>query len=763
MNRITIGKFLLASVACIATASAQQGSLPVRWVVRPLLSARTVAFAPSGKRLAVGGRGGVQVKTTADPEFHNLPTRSYDVTAIKFAPDGRTLSVFGYDNVDFRLEIWNAETERLLATVPSDYTDSLPAFAFSPDGKSFAVGGVKLGAGSVKLYDTKEFHLVRSYATFATKVQALAFSADGSTIALGGTGPTGGILEFSDSAKGRVTRRVSMPGATSVPAIDFSPEGRYFADTYVDAYGISLELRKGTGAFLRRLPTHADYALNGVSFTSGGKLGLCGQTNAAPYGLMEVCFVEQGDRLFDLDTTGAATEFDGLSWSKGGQNLAGAGFNSFELDSGLSDPLEIWGRSLDLEATYQTALPVGYRNLAYSPDNRLLASDTGVRESGALTRLVELRDAATGNLRARLGTGATASVNALAFSKDSTLLACGGMADATTSSLELWNATSAQRFAILPTKLVNIQAIAFSPDGKTMAVSGADALSSAVVELWDLVTLSAMSIPIGVSGFAGSVAWTLDSQSIVVGGTGPAGGFTKEFRAKDGQSIMSFDFGSPTTLDTVAMSPDGQSIAIGGFINRPDTSWYGGIEIFSLSTGNWVLTVGDGFAGRVVPPMAYAARGNVLFVNEAAFSTFDGSQIFDGSNILGAQNVAISPDGLSIACTSLPLNRFGITVLGNPFANYGLLDSLSFLSSSVRPGGSTLATITLGSPAPVGGVRVALTCDDSSVKISHSAFVRAGQTTATFEVRVGPGALRSSSAITATLGGKSVTAVLTIP
>lgn len=761
----TLGIIVGAFVACTAAAHAQvsggKGPMPVRWQVTPILQGNCVAYAPAGGRMAIGGAGGVQVMTTSLTDVRYLPTSISGVARVQFSPDGKTLAVAGtVASNSGRLELWNVAARRLIVTLP-ERTNANPVMAFSPDGNSLAVGGSNDKVSWLKLYDAANFHVVRTYPTYASQVQSIAFSADGSAIALGGATKTGGVLEFWDAASGKITRRNSITGGNFVSAMAFSADGRHFADTYAGKNGISLELRSASGTLLKRLPTKADYLLWDVAFSpDGAQLVAGGRKNVPPNAVLELWDTTTGALIIDLPTA-AGSGITGIAWSPNGRKLITSGFTLSALYTGNSAPLEIWNTATHrVQATYAASSPLGGGAVVYSPDGRTVASAATLTEIGPPTAVVQLRDAATGALRENLNTAAANSVNAVAFSRDGSLLACAGVVGSA-SVLELWDAGRGRLFKSLSSGLSAIRSIAFSPDGRSMAVFGGDSQLNVMIEVWDLTTLTARTIPVGGVGQAKAIVWTLDSQSVVVAGSLFASvngsGFLYVFDAKSGQLAKSFNFGSTDSVDTLVMSPDGQNVAIGTTTIQINTGYRSGVTIFSLTSGIPVTRVGDALFG-FPPAMAYTPRGDILFVGNAAFSTASGRQLFVADNIFATQGLALSPDGLSIAYQAQ-----GLFVVDNPVAYYGLLDALTLRSSSIKAGKSTQATITLASPAPAGGVTVALSCDNIFVTVPPSARVQAGKTTATFEVKVGTNALTSSGTVTASLAAKSVFASLSIP
>jgi hypothetical protein len=88
--------------------------------------------------------------------------------------------------------------------------------------------------------------------------------------------------------------------------------------------------------------------------------------------------------------------------------------------------------------------------------------------------------------------------------------------------------------------------------------------------------------------------------------------------------------------------------------------------------------------------------------------------------------------------------------------------ALTLSPTSLIGGASSLGTVMLNAPAPVGGLSVALGSNTSFATLPASLFVPAGQSNASFTVSTTPVTSQTTANITATLNGGSVGANLTI-
>ena len=136
-------------------------------------------------------------------------------------------------------------------------------------------------------------------------------------------------------------------------------------------------------------------------------------------------------------------------------------------------------------------------DLEFSPDGKMLAIsvmetnpgvtvDTIISDSGFLAnftyalRLLDVSDPKAPPRDLRALSGATASIDAIAFSPDSRLISAGGL----DSIVRVWETASGREVAKLAGHTLSINALDFSPDGKTL-VSGSEDGST---RLWDLAT-----------------------------------------------------------------------------------------------------------------------------------------------------------------------------------------------------------------------------------------------------------------------------------
>jgi pimeloyl-ACP methyl ester carboxylesterase len=157
-----------------------------------------------------------QVRTLTDPT-------SGDISNLAVSPAGDLLAtVCAFDGSPY---LWNVASGQLVATITQvNSTESPHSLAFSPDGKTLAVGS----AAGIELRD------VATMATTATihwpgngAVSSLAFSPDGKTLAAADLGSNGAYLW--DVATGSQIAQISTPGIGADTAVAFSPDSKTIA------------------------------------------------------------------------------------------------------------------------------------------------------------------------------------------------------------------------------------------------------------------------------------------------------------------------------------------------------------------------------------------------------------------------------------------------------------------------------------------------------------------------------------------------------
>jgi len=163
-----------------AIASAAVLCLWLGWPPGAEKAAPAQEFTPQKQSLAIpitatGGRS-VQCVVSCGP--------TVAISAVAFSPDGKTLAVGGYQEV----LLWDLVGAKLAKRLGvGQLGGPVRALAFGNDGKTLAVGeGTPHVSGTVKLFDPESGEVIHSFDEPEDVVCSLAFSPDGKLLAAGG-------------------------------------------------------------------------------------------------------------------------------------------------------------------------------------------------------------------------------------------------------------------------------------------------------------------------------------------------------------------------------------------------------------------------------------------------------------------------------------------------------------------------------------------------------------------------------------------------
>jgi WD40 repeat protein len=234
-------------------------------------TARSLAFSPDGRLLAIGGPGPVVrlVDASSASEFEQLePDGGDNASHVAISPDGRYLAAGGSLGT---VTIWDRGSRRCLGALAGH--DSITALGFAPDGSTLAAGDV---TGRVRLWAIPRGMERKILAGEAPRysVTALAFSPDGSGLAT--ASQVGACVQLWDPSDGRL--RGAIPRApASVRSLAFSPDGTLLAITQSD--GVAALWGLAEGRELARVRANgwglqcAAFSADGRSLATGGTDG----------------------------------------------------------------------------------------------------------------------------------------------------------------------------------------------------------------------------------------------------------------------------------------------------------------------------------------------------------------------------------------------------------------------------------------------------------------------------------------------------------
>ena len=738
----------------------------------------SVALSPNGALLADGGlndyaiSGVLELWNLSTGNVSNLNTSAnYGVNSVAFSPDSSTLADGGtYSDPSTGsesgvLELWDVATSTV-TTLPTSASRGVYSVAYSPDGKTVAVGGSN-GSGVVELWDVSSGSLIATLPTAANDdVNSVAFSPSGSTLVVSGESINGNyvaVLEVWDvSSAKRLASLPLAPGTQDLYSVACSPDGSVvFVGTgsnvqafslltygllgYYDAPGVRSVAVSPSGADLAYVVnptiTNADnYAVVVASNPFYGSVSVSSVT-------LNPLTVQGGASSTGTVTLSQAASAAGATVSLSSNSPSasvpasvtvapGATTATFTITtSGVNGPTTATitastgagspqSAVLSIEAAYVSSLIVSPTSVVGGNDSTGTVTLSGpAGPSGAVVSLSSGNAAASVPSSVTIPAGQTTGTFTITTGPviGTTLLyvyaSLGGVPGQT---------------ATLTVTPPGLAGVSFSPPSVaggnrstgTVSLTGPAANGEPAISLSS--NSSVAKVPASVTIQAGQTSATFSVTTIPV--------------SKQTSTVITATFGTATKAAMLVLTP---------------------AALASVSLSPSTVAGGVASSGTVTLTSPAASAVTVKLTSSSKSATVPASVSIG----VGKSSVSFTVRTVAVASkttVTVSAGANGVTQTASLTITPPTLVSMSVKPVSVVGGLSSTGTATFSGPAPAGGMTLNLSSSTGAAAVLHAIKVGGGQKTATFTVKTIAVATNTSATITGTLNGTSQTTMLTI-
>jgi WD40 repeat protein/serine/threonine protein kinase len=417
-----------------------------------------VTFSQDGRMLAAGLTNGSAIlwDVESSPQVLGMirmgefPKRS---VVVAFSPDGKTLAIGGgeYDQrSDVRL--WDIETRQVCKTLQG-HMDSIRSIAFSPNGQMLATASHDR---TVRLWDSVSGRQLHIGDNHTAPLWYVAFSPDGESLATASSDHTVRLWD----AKSLQELQVFKGHTSLVISLSFSPDGKTLASSSSDATVIlwNIDTPREAGDRLNH-----ESAVYSIAFSPNDDVLLAGCENGNV-----VLWNPATERQIGL-LIGHAGPIWSVAISTDGRIATGS----------ADGTVKLWDKNGDLLFNLANHATEVY-SVAFSPDGETLAA---ICRDMSLTlwNLVDKTDRVITNIVNSIRSYSANPASSIAFSPDGRILATGHWSNPD-SIVHLWDVTTGRDQPVSYGHYFQTWSVAFSPDGSMLASTN----EYRTLNLWDL-------------------------------------------------------------------------------------------------------------------------------------------------------------------------------------------------------------------------------------------------------------------------------------